>query len=76
MLNEVGIENVALHAMIPQAQRLAALNRFKSNRVKILIATDVASRGEIYVIYIITIQGIEEVKITLLCHVIHNTLPF
>ncbi|XP_050303715.1 probable ATP-dependent RNA helicase DDX49 [Anthonomus grandis grandis] len=44
-LNEVGIENVALHAMIPQAQRLAALNRFKSNRVKILIATDVASRG-------------------------------
>ncbi|CAG9762944.1 unnamed protein product [Ceutorhynchus assimilis] len=44
-LNEVGIENVALHAMIPQAQRLAALNKFKSNRVKILIATDVASRG-------------------------------
>ncbi|KAH1026514.1 hypothetical protein HUJ05_000174 [Dendroctonus ponderosae] len=44
-LNEVGMDNVALHAMIPQAQRLAALNRFKSNRVKILIATDVASRG-------------------------------
>ncbi|XP_030749185.1 probable ATP-dependent RNA helicase DDX49 [Sitophilus oryzae] len=44
-LNEVGIDNVALHAMIPQQQRLAALNRFKNNTVKILIATDVASRG-------------------------------
>lgn len=45
MLNEVGFENVALHSMISQSQRLAALNRFKSNRVRILIATDVASRG-------------------------------
>lgn len=44
-LNEVGFENVALHAMIPQQQRLAALARFKSNTVKMLIATDVASRG-------------------------------
>ncbi|CAG9864476.1 unnamed protein product [Phyllotreta striolata] len=44
-LNDVGFENVALHAMIPQQQRLAALAKFKSNTVKILIATDVASRG-------------------------------
>ncbi|CAH1173797.1 unnamed protein product [Phaedon cochleariae] len=44
-LNEVGFENVALHAMIPQQQRLGALSRFKSNIVKMLIATDVASRG-------------------------------
>lgn len=44
-LNDVGFENVALHAMIPQKQRLAALSRFKSNTVKMLIATDVASRG-------------------------------
>lgn len=44
-LNDVGFENVALHAMIPQAQRLAALAKFKSNTVKMLIATDVASRG-------------------------------
>lgn len=44
-LNEVGFENVALHAMIPQQQRLAALAKFKSNTVKMLIATDVASRG-------------------------------
>ncbi|KAJ9589008.1 hypothetical protein L9F63_017703, partial [Diploptera punctata] len=44
-LNEVGFENVALHAMIRQKERLAALARFKSNVVRILIATDVASRG-------------------------------
>lgn len=45
MLNDVGFENVALHGMISQSQRLAALARFKSNVVKMLIATDVASRG-------------------------------
>ncbi|XP_044729265.1 probable ATP-dependent RNA helicase DDX49 [Chrysoperla carnea] len=44
-LNEVGFENVALHAMVAQKQRLASLAMFKSNLVKILIATDVASRG-------------------------------
>ncbi|CAH0560804.1 unnamed protein product [Brassicogethes aeneus] len=44
-LNEVGFENVALHAMIPQSQRTGALSRFKSSTVKMLIATDVASRG-------------------------------
>lgn len=44
-LNEIGFENVALHAMISQQQRLAALAKFKSNTVKMLIATNVASRG-------------------------------
>lgn len=44
-LNEVGFENVALHAMERQRERLAALAKFKSNVVRILIATDVASRG-------------------------------
>lgn len=44
-LNEVGFENVALHAMITQKQRLASLAKFKSGTIKILIATDVASRG-------------------------------
>ncbi|XP_054263607.1 probable ATP-dependent RNA helicase DDX49 isoform X2 [Macrosteles quadrilineatus] len=44
-LNEVGFENVPLHGMISQKERLASLARFKSNTVKILIATDVASRG-------------------------------
>lgn len=45
MLNDVGFENVALHGMISQSQRLASLAQFKSNMVKMLIATDVASRG-------------------------------
>lgn len=44
-LNEVGYENAALHGMITQKQRLAALAKFKSGTIKILIATDVASRG-------------------------------
>jgi ATP-dependent RNA helicase DDX49/DBP8 len=45
-LNEVGFENVALHAMIRQKERLAALAKFRSNIIRILIATDVASRGK------------------------------
>ncbi|XP_001606554.1 probable ATP-dependent RNA helicase DDX49 [Nasonia vitripennis] len=44
-LNEVGFDNVALHAMIKQKERLSALSKFKSNHTKILIATDVAARG-------------------------------
>ncbi|XP_031839902.1 putative ATP-dependent RNA helicase Dbp45A isoform X2 [Nomia melanderi] len=44
-LNEIGFKNVALHAMIKQRDRLAALSQFKSNHTKILIATDVAARG-------------------------------
>ncbi|XP_011876294.1 PREDICTED: probable ATP-dependent RNA helicase DDX49 [Vollenhovia emeryi] len=44
-LNDVGFTNVALHAMIKQKDRLAALNKFKSNHVQILIATNVAARG-------------------------------
>ncbi|XP_026688251.1 probable ATP-dependent RNA helicase DDX49, partial [Diaphorina citri] len=45
MLNDIGLETVGLHGMISQRQRLAALSQFKSNVVKILVATDVASRG-------------------------------
>nr|CAD7413815.1 unnamed protein product [Timema poppensis] len=45
ILNEVGYENVYLHSMTPQRQRLAALSQFKSDVVQILVATDVASRG-------------------------------
>lgn len=59
-LNEVGFINVALHAMIKQKERLAALNKFKSNHVKILIATDVAARG-------LDITGVELV--------INHTIP-
>ena len=42
--NEVGLPCMALHSMIPQRQRLASLAKFKSHQVKVLIATDVASR--------------------------------
>ncbi|GLH15263.1 Probable ATP-dependent RNA helicase Dbp45A [Gryllus bimaculatus] len=44
-LNEIGLDNVALHSMASQRERLAALAKFKSNQNKILVATDVASRG-------------------------------
>ncbi|XKL62969.1 hypothetical protein PGB90_005333 [Kerria lacca] len=44
-LNEVGFENAALHSFITQKQRLVSLAKFKSGFIKILIATDVASRG-------------------------------
>lgn len=44
-LNAVGIENVCLHGFMRQRERVAALNKFKSNYVRTLIATDVASRG-------------------------------
>ncbi|CAL7937083.1 unnamed protein product [Xylocopa violacea] len=43
-LNDVGFQNVALHAMIKQRDRLAALAQFKSSHTKILIATSVAAR--------------------------------
>lgn len=44
-LNSVGLENVCLHGFMRQKERVAALNKFKSNIVRILIGTDVASRG-------------------------------
>lgn len=44
-LNQIGFDNVALHAMIKQKERLMALSKFKSNQSQILIATDVAARG-------------------------------
>jgi ATP-dependent RNA helicase DDX49/DBP8 len=36
---------VALHSLKSQPSRLAALQRFKSGQVPVLLATDVASRG-------------------------------
>lgn len=44
-MNKVGIENVCLHGYMRQRERVAALSKFKSNHVRTLIATDVASRG-------------------------------
>ncbi|KAK3097779.1 hypothetical protein FSP39_013126 [Pinctada imbricata] len=42
---QLNLPCVVLHSMIRQKERLAALAKFKSNQVNILIATDVASRG-------------------------------
>ena len=44
VLNKVGVECVVLHSMIPQRQRLASLAKFKSDQMKLLVATDVGSR--------------------------------
>lgn len=44
-LNTVGLDNVCLHGFLRQKERVVALNKFKSNLVRVLIATDVASRG-------------------------------
>lgn len=45
ILNELSIDCVALHSMMTQLRRIAALGKFKSQLSRILIATDVASRG-------------------------------
>jgi len=36
---------VAIHGDISQAQRTAAVEQFKSGKVPLLVATDVAARG-------------------------------
>ncbi|NXU76457.1 DDX49 helicase, partial [Oreotrochilus melanogaster] len=45
MLRKYRFPSVALHSMMKQKQRFAALAKFKSSIFKILIATDVAARG-------------------------------
>lgn len=45
LLAELDIDCVTLHSKINQARRLAALGKFRSGKSKVLIATDVASRG-------------------------------
>ena len=45
ILSQVGVDNVALHSLLSQNRRLAALGKFKSQRTRVLVATDVASRG-------------------------------
>lgn len=45
MLEVLDQEAAALYSFKSQAQRLEALNQFKSGKVSILLATDVASRG-------------------------------
>lgn len=45
MLDILGFEVTGLHSLQTQRQRLASLGKFRASRAKILIATDVASRG-------------------------------
>ena len=44
-LTRGGIPSEAIHGNKSQGQRQRALNDFKSNRVRVLVATDVAARG-------------------------------
>ena len=44
-LESVGVPTATLHSNRTQGQRLAALKRFKSGEVRVLIATDIAARG-------------------------------
>merc|ERR1719183_725137 len=45
LLRHLGVEAIALHGNLTQPQRLGALNQFKGQAKKVLVATDVASRG-------------------------------
>ena len=45
ILSQVGVDNVALHSLLSQNRRLAALGKFKSQQVRVLVATSLASRG-------------------------------
>lgn len=45
VLNVMEINSVAMHSVLTQGRRLASLGKFRSQLSKILIATDVASRG-------------------------------
>ena len=40
LLEQVGVANVALHSLLSQPRRLAALGKFQSEQVRILVATD------------------------------------
>lgn len=44
-LREKGISVEVIHGDFPQGRRLRALNRFKANKVQVLVATNIASRG-------------------------------
>lgn len=45
ILSSLRVSNVALHSLLSQNRRYAALDTFVSQRSRILIATDIASRG-------------------------------
>ncbi|KAL0592073.1 hypothetical protein ABG067_000726 [Albugo candida] len=45
MLRNLGFQAICLHGQMSQPNRLGALNKFKAKSRKILVCTDVASRG-------------------------------
>jgi ATP-dependent RNA helicase DDX49/DBP8 len=45
LLHEVGVACESLHSRKSQSRRLASLGKFRSGQAKVLVATDVASRG-------------------------------
>ena len=45
MLKELGVSSVCLNSYLPQINRMRSLKKFKSGKVNILLATDVAARG-------------------------------
>ncbi|CAK8676504.1 unnamed protein product [Clavelina lepadiformis] len=45
LLQNAGFECVVLHSNMKQRHRLAALSKFKSSNIRLLVATDVAARG-------------------------------
>ena len=44
LLHKMKANSVVLHSLISQKRRMANLDKFKSEKSKILVATDVASR--------------------------------
>ncbi|HEV7380522.1 MAG TPA: DEAD/DEAH box helicase, partial [Dyadobacter sp.] len=44
-LDRMGLKSATLHGDKEQADRLVALNEFRSGKVKVLVATDISSRG-------------------------------
>eukprot|EP00598_Pedospumella_elongata_P001854 CAMPEP_0184973432 /NCGR_PEP_ID=MMETSP1098-20130426/5217_1 /TAXON_ID=89044 /ORGANISM="Spumella elongata, Strain CCAP 955/1" /LENGTH=521 /DNA_ID=CAMNT_0027495887 /DNA_START=44 /DNA_END=1609 /DNA_ORIENTATION=+ len=45
ILKQLGVDCAPLHSLMNQTLRFASLNQFKSHTTRILVATDVASRG-------------------------------
>ncbi|PJF17600.1 hypothetical protein PSACC_02606 [Paramicrosporidium saccamoebae] len=45
MLRQLKVEVIGLHGQMPQKARIASLDKFKSGAMKLLITTDVGSRG-------------------------------
>lgn len=45
IMEEIGIEATCLHSKLGQVQRSSNLKKFRNNRQRVIVCTDVASRG-------------------------------